>query len=190
MASHRKHQAQSSSGFLPRSTSLCFWVSRTVHRGRGRSLPLRPARDRAGKIFQRPSKTGPSIVNSAYDSLVDLILEIPKRFAEELFEDDTAFVPVSDRSSADLAHAIIDVVGVTAGLVTVIVDGVKLPEISRRLASWIRRSNPPHPEHNDQWEIRITRPSGVTTVVVIPATPGSADLDAAAIVASITDAAE
>jgi hypothetical protein len=109
---------------------------------------------------------------------VELTLDLPEPVALELFADDTAGVPATDRSNALYAvHAAVTVVGVAANLMTVVVSGGDLPEVARRLAAWVRGTAPSsNASATGRREVRITAPAGATTVVTV-AGDGSMSVD-------------
>jgi hypothetical protein len=98
--------------------------------------------------------------------VMDLTLDVPEPFAESLFADELAGLPLHDRSGGGAAQTAIEVIGVVADTTSIVVAVAAFPEIARRLLAWVRGNDAQQDGRTYPTEIRISTPAGVVQVRV------------------------
>jgi hypothetical protein len=99
---------------------------------------------------------------------MDLIIDVPESFAESLFADDVAGLPLRDKSGGSAVQAVIEVIGVVADTTSIVVAVAAFPEIARRLLDWVRGHEVKEGNRTPPREIRVSTPAGVVVQVPVP----------------------
>jgi hypothetical protein len=105
---------------------------------------------------------------------VSITIGVPEVVAEELEIDGLAFSPLGGRADPTIVDAVVEVVGATANLATVVVSIPAVAELSRRLIGWARAARARSNTTARDIQVKIAT-NGDTSHVILVSDDGDAD---------------
>jgi hypothetical protein len=99
-----------------------------------------------------------------------LTARLPVDLADDLVLESLADPALAARAGPVLT-ASLDLIGLAANLGTILISAEAVPEVCRRIHSWVRREHLPGPSPAHKVAIRVVTATGRTTEIIIEGLP-------------------